>query len=250
MKLKLDESGNVIVRNDKPVYETNNGNEIEFDAESTTNTIQNLTRERDGLKATNKTMADGAEKFKDLDLEQITKDRTIVKNLDDKKLIDAGEVDKVKAELSNVFNVEKRKLEDMLGSKDAKINDLMIGSLFAQSNYLKENIILPSDMCRDSFGKNFKIEDVSGKLTVVGYVGDNKIYSQKNSGELAGFEESIEAIVGGYEMKDRILKSSNNGGSGSGSGGSNNKQKIKGNLGGNRQERAAAIASRFPDLSN
>ena len=218
MKLKLDDAGHVVVEDGKPVYIFDTGKEVVFDAKNTTDTIQNLIRERDTLKSGNHELTESLVKFKDLDIEQINKDRETVKNLGDKQLIDAGEVERVKAQMAEVFETDKAKLNDVLASKDLLINDLMIGSRFAESAYLRDNVILPPDMCRDSFGKNFKIEDVKGKPSVVGYIGDNKIYSQTDAGDLAGFEESIQVIVGNYAMKDRILKSSDRGGSGSGSG--------------------------------
>lgn len=223
MKLKLDDSGSVVVSDGKPVYIFDNGKEVAFDAKSTTDKIQNLTREVDTLKTSNAELTASAEIFKDLDIGQVHKDREIVQNLSDKKLIDAGESERVKAQMAEVFNSEKGILKDAVTAKDAVINDLMIGSRFAESAFLRDNVILPSDMCRDSFGKNFKIENVSGKPAVVGYIGENKIYSQTNAGELAGFEESIQVIVGNYAMKDRILKSSDKGGSGAGAGGQNRK---------------------------
>ena len=221
MKLKLDDSGTVVVSDGKPVYIFDNGKEVAFDAKSTTDKIQNLTREVDTLKSSNGELTANAEIFKGLDIEQVHKDREIVQNLSDKKLIDAGEVERVKAQMAEVFQSEKVVLKDAVTAKDVIINDLMIGSRFAESAFLRDNVILPPDMCRDSFGKNFKIENVSGEPSVVGYIGKDKIYSQTNAGELAGFEESIQLIVGNYAMKDRILKSSDKGGNGSGGGGQN-----------------------------
>jgi hypothetical protein len=110
----------------------------------------------------------------------------------------------------------------------------------------KAKLAIPADMVQARFGNAFKIED--GK--VVAYDSqNNKIYSRARPGELADFDEALDVLVDMYPHKDSILKGSGASGGGAGSGGGGGAaQGPKGNFGGSKTERAAAIAARFPDL--
>ena len=101
-------------------------------------------------------------------------------------------------------------------------------------------------MVQARFGSAFKVED--GKIVAYDNAG-NKIFSRSRPGELADFDEALETLVDQYPYKDQILKGSGaSGGGAQQGGGSGGQQKQSGNLGGSREERAAAIASRFPEL--
>lgn len=76
----------------------------------------------------------------------------------------------------------------------------------------------------------------------------NKIFSRSRPGDLADFDEALETLVDQYPYKDQILKGSGASGGGAqhaGGGG----QKQTGNLGGTREERAAAFAAQYPELA-
>ena len=105
---------------------------------------------------------------------------------------------------------------------------------------------IPADIAQKVFSDRLKVEH--GKLIPLDGNG-NPLFSAVRHGEHADFEEAIEVYVSQYPNKDQILKSS--GGNGGGAGDSKNglPNQLKGDLGGSRQERANAIASRFPELN-
>src|SRR5580693_7779351 len=105
MKLQLDDQGHVVIQDDKPVYIADDGKTIAFDYPATLATIARLNAEAKGHREEKEALA---EKFKPFEgIEDPAKDLKaleIVKNLDDKKLIEAGEVDKVRAEAKAAYD--------------------------------------------------------------------------------------------------------------------------------------------------
>ncbi|WP_065235113.1 DUF6651 domain-containing protein [Gallibacterium genomosp. 3] len=216
MRLKLDENGNVVVIDGKPVYIHDDGKEIAFDAVQATNKIAELNNEcKTHRLAKEKAEAD-LKKFEVIgDPDKAIKALEVVKNLDDKTLIDAGEVEKVKSGII-------RQYEEKLSAKDAELNQTkqalnqeVIGGSFARSKYIAEKLNIPVDMVQAYFGKHFSYED--GKIIAKDMLG-NVIFSRIRPGEQANFEEAIEQIVMAYPHKEHILKASGNSGGGSGGG--------------------------------
>ena len=139
-----------------------------------------------------------------------------VKNLDDKKLIDAGEVEKVKAEMRKTFDEQLAESKSHAEKLQSQLHAELIGGSFARSKYAAEHLNLPSDVVQAFFGKHFSISD-EGKV-VAKFADGNEIYSRSRPGEKADFEEALEALVGAYPNKDAILKPSGTSGSGAGTG--------------------------------
>ncbi len=228
MKLKLDEHGNAVLIDGKPVYIHDDGKEVAFDAPGTVATIARL----NGEAKSHRERAEAAEtKLKTFDgienVEVARKALDIVKNLDDKKLVEAGEVERVKTEAvkayeSRIAEQEKNHAEaigKVAGERDAlqkTLFDERIGGQFDRSPFIKEHLIIPSDMARSAFGNAFKFEE--GKLVAFDPSG-NKIFSRIKPGELAGFDEALETLVDNYPNRDYIVKGSGaNGGGASGNG--------------------------------
>lgn len=235
MKLKLDDKGNVVVQDGKPVYVHDDGKEIPFDAPATVAKIGAL----NGEAKTYRERAEAAEgKLKGFDgIEDPAKALEALKtlkNLDDKKLVDAGKVDEIKAEVTKVYEGKLAELQKVIEGKDGHIYKLEVSNRFKSSPFM-EKLILPPDIAEATFGQNFKIED--GK--VVGYINGNKIYSRKTAGELADFDEAFEAIIDAYPMKDRILKSSSQSGTGA----------DQGKGGGQHQGGASVTRSQFDQMA-
>ena len=223
MKLKLDENGNVVVEDGKPVYVHDDGKEVAFDAVYTLGTITRLNKEAQTNREEAKQFKEKLALFGDLDPTSAKDALNKLKNLDDKKLVDAGEIEKLKAELSQSY---KDSYEPQINEWKAKaeqataaLQNELIGGGFARSQFIKDKISVPADMLQATFGNNFKIED--GK-TVAYDTNGQKIYSRSNPSELAGFDEALETLVGGYQYKDSILKGNQSQGGGY-SGGQQNK---------------------------
>lgn len=221
MKLKLDANGNVVVQDGKPVYVHDDGREVAFDAPATVATITRL----NGESKTHRERAESAEAKAKLydgidDPAAAKKALEILKNLDDKKLVDAGEVERVKAE---AIKAVEEKYKPVIDERDRLVGDLRkekIGGSFARSKFVSENLTIPPDFVEARFGSHFELEN--GKV-VAKFANGEKIYSRARPGELADFDEALSELVGQYSQKDQILKGSSGsgGGAGGGQGGGN-----------------------------
>lgn len=222
MKLLLDAQGHAVLKDGHPVYQHDDGKEIPFDAPRAFETIKRLNDENKTRREAEEAANSKLKSFEGLDVEAAKNALETVKNLNDKKLVEAGEVEKVKAEAVEAF---KKQLEETKTSlqkqieganaevkkRDDHIFKLMVSNRFSTSKLVAEKLAVPSDMVESAFGANFKIEE--GK--VVGYLDGKKLYSKETPGEFAQFEEALGLMIEAYPHKDMILKGS--GGSGSGS---------------------------------
>lgn len=225
MELMLDEQGHAVLRNGKPVYKHTDGKEIEFDAGQAFAKIGQLTGENTAYKTRFTEAETKLKTFEGIaDPSAAIKALETLASLDQKKLIDVGEVEKVKAEISKAFQAQ---IDTAVSERDAfkaQLYDEKIGGSFARSKMIAEKLAIPSDLVQARFGNQFKIED--GKAVAYDSNG-NKIYSRSKPGELADFEEALELLVDQYPHKDSILKgtvlpgSSAGGGAGNSGNGSN-----------------------------
>lgn len=212
MKLKLDEAGHVVVSDGKPVYVRDDGSEVAFDAPGTVATITRLNGEAKGHREAKEAAETKLKAFEGItDAAAAKKALETLANLDAKKLVDAGEVEKVKAEAIKAVEerfapvaAENEKLKGELYAEK-------IGGAFARSKIISEKFVIPADMVQARFGQSFKLED--GKVVAYDQNG-NKIFSKANPGELASFDEALDTLVSSYPYKDHILKGT--GGSGGG----------------------------------
>jgi hypothetical protein len=215
MKLKTVEREGVTyaeVLDGKPVYTGDDGKDIAFDATATVATISRITEESKGFKTRAQSAEEKLGKFEGIDdAEAAKRALATVSNLDQKKLIDAGEVEKVKAEAIKAI---EDKYKPIVEERDRLQGDLYsekIGGAFSRSKFITDKVAVPADMVQAAFGKAFKIED--GKTVAYGPDG-NKIYSRSKPGEPADFEEALEHLVEAYPHKDSILKGTGHQGSG------------------------------------
>lgn len=219
MKLKLDDQGHVVLQDGKPVYVYDDGKEVAFDAPGTVNTITRLNAEakthREGKEAAETALkafegiTDGAAAKKALE---------IVANLDQKKLVDAGEIDKVKDEISKAYKGQIDEANTKAATFEKQLYEEKIGGAFSRSKYIGEKLAIPADLVQSKFGAAFKVED--GKTIAYDQHGQ-KIYSRTRPGEIADFDEAIESLVEQYPHRDHILKGSGANGSGAPNGGGN-----------------------------
>src|SRR3984885_6076018 len=112
MKLKLDEQGHVVVQDEKPVYVADDGREIPIDYPGTLATISRLNGEAKKHREEKEALAERLKPFEGIeDPAKAMKALEIVKNLDDKKLIDAGEVDRIKQEAAKSYDDKLKAME-------------------------------------------------------------------------------------------------------------------------------------------
>ena len=217
MKLKLDENGHVVVSDGKPVYVQDDGKEVAFDAPGTVQTISRLNGEAKSHRERAEAAETAVKSFEGIkDPKEALKALETIKNLDAKKLVDAGEVDKVRAE---AIKAVEEKYAPILQERDDLNNRLVaekVGGSFARSKFIADKMGIPADMVEARFGSNFKLE---GDNVIAYDKSGNKIFSASNPGEPAGFDEALGILVEHYPYKDQILRGT--GASGSGSSGGN-----------------------------
>jgi len=215
MKLKLDANGNAVLQDGKPVYVHDDGKEVAFDAPATVAAISRRNSENQALRERAEAAEATVKTFEGIkDPVAALKALETIANLDGKKLVDAGEVQKVKDEAIKAVRAE---YEPVVKERDSLKGELFgerIGGSFARSKFILEKAAIPADMVQARFGQNFKIED--GK-TVAYDVSGNKLFSRSRPGELADFDEALEMLVDQYPYKAQILKGA--GGSGGGASG-------------------------------
>ena len=219
MPWKIEED-QIVVQDGNPVFVHPDGKETAFDAEKSLAKIGELNSEAANRRRELRVVEEKLEPFDGIEdpLEWLETARTAletVKNFDDKKLIDAGEVERVKAEVTKAMQTKLEDVEQALAAKSETLQREMIGGRFARSKFIAEKLAIPQDMVESRFGGNFKIED--GKVVAYDQAG-NQIYSRENPGDLAEFDEALEILVDNYPHKDHILKATDAKGTGAPSG--------------------------------
>lgn len=217
MKLKLDDAGHVVVADGKPVYVTDDGKEVAFDAPGTVATISRLNAEAKGHREGKEAAEKALKAFEGItDPAAALKAMQTVKGLDEAKLMDAGKAEEVKAAAIKAIEEKYAPVVQERDTLMRALHDEKIGGSFARSKFIAEKIAVPSDIIQAAFGSRFTIE--GGKVIAKDASG-NQIYSKARPGEPADFEEALEFLVDAYPHKDSILKGS--GASGGGARGSN-----------------------------
>lgn len=211
MKLKLNDDGYAEVKDGKPVYVDDGGKEHTFDAPAMRSSFDKLNekltsaeKERDEAKGV-------LEKFGDTDPEKAQEALKTLKNLDDKKLIDAGEVERVKGETAAAYEKRLKELQERADGMEKQYASEKLSNAFAASKFAKEKIAVPPDMLQRTFSEHFEYKD--GRIMPKDANG-NPIYSDSNPGDVASFDEALEKIVQQYPHRDSILKGTGNSGSG------------------------------------
>lgn len=212
MKLKLDDQGHVVVQDGKPVYVKEDGSEVAFDVAGTVATIARLNSEAKGHREAKETAEAALKAFEGItDPAAAKKALETIANLDSKKLIDAGEVEKVKQAAIAAVEEQYKPHVERAAKLEAELRAERIGGSFARSKFVADKLAIPVDMVEARFGTAFKMED--GKVRAYDGSG-NLIYSKSNPGEPASFDEALEFLVNAYPQRDAILKGNPNGGSG------------------------------------
>lgn len=216
MKLKTDENGNVVVQDGKPVYVHDDGKEIAFDAPQAMAKIGELGRENRTFREGKETAEAKLKAFDGLEPEKAREALEKLGNIDAKKLIDAGEVEKVKGEIAKSYQAQIDELTGKLNTATSQTADLRREYAFAGSKFVADKVAIPLPFLQKTYGSSFKDED--GRL--VGYDGNGqKIYSRANPGEVADFDEALELLISSDPYKDHILKATTQPGGGAPQGG-------------------------------
>lgn len=259
MKLKLDENGNVVLTDGKPTYVGDDGRDFVFDAPQMYGKITDLTKENAKHREAKEAAEAKVKAFEGIeDAEAARKALETVKNLDEGQLVTAGKVEEIKAAAKKAAEDQvaaavrasadrEKTLAADIAKLQGQLHSELIGGNFNRSKFASEKLAIPADLVQARFGGAYKVED--GK--VVAYDGaGNKLFSRSRPGEVADFDEALEILVDQYPHKEHILKGSGaSGGGASGAGGASGVGAKRGNFGGSKEDRLAAIKSQFPDLA-
>jgi hypothetical protein len=234
MPWKVNEDGAIAVEGGNPVwvYEggEKDGKEAPVEFGKTLATISRLTGESTERKAKLNELTAKYKPLEDAGIEDLAdylgranKALETVANLDDKQVMDAGQIEKIKEGVAKSYEAkiealkktseeQVTKLSTQLSEQDKNIRNLVIRGAFDRSEFLKEKTVLLPDMAFSYFGDRFDIEVKDGKP--VGFAKDkegNPLMSLANPGEIADPVEAIELLVMDHPQRDRILRMESSG---------------------------------------
>ena len=215
---KLDENGNIVMRDGNPVYVNTNGDEQSVAVD----TISRLNNEAKTHREAKEAALERLKAFEGLDATKAREALEMVSKLDANKLIDAGKVDEVKAEITSKLQGQIDEKTKALSELQTKYDNMIINNLFANSEFIRNNVVVPRDMFEAKFRSNFKVEN--GQVVVYGNDG-SRLYSKDRAGEYATPEEGLRILAEAHPNRDSILRANTGSGTGStgasgGSGGS------------------------------
>ncbi|MDE3939039.1 hypothetical protein NUS40_11790, partial [Glaesserella parasuis] len=147
MKLKLDENGNVVVVDGKPVYIHDDGKEIPFDAPQAMQKISSLNAE-------NKQHREAKEK---------------------------AEAEKVRQEVIKGYEQKLADAKALAEKVQGQLHTELIGGSFARSKFVTEKLAMPVDVAQAFFGKHFSIDE-NGAILAKDAFG-NEIFSRVKPGQ-------------------------------------------------------------------
>jgi hypothetical protein len=228
MPWKTNEDGTIEMEGGNPVFIHADGKATPFDGDSALSRIAALNKESKDRRLKIDELTTKLDAFASItDPAEAMKAIELVKNLDAKKLVDAGQVDTLKAEMAKIYTEREaslkgqwQKTEDeyknSLKSRDDLVYSLMVESRFASSPLIKEKTNLLPEIAADHFKKHFKVEGDGTDRKVVGYLPNGeKILSKTKFGETADFEEALSIIFEAHPLKDKFMTAGSSSGSGS-----------------------------------
>lgn len=224
MPYKYDQAGNVVTKEvggrKLPVFVHPDGAEVDVDFEATLGTISRLNAEAKSHREAKENAEKALKVFDGLDPAAAREALDKLKTVDLNKLVDKGEVEKVKAEVKAALEAQYAPTVKERDTLREQLNSHLIGGVFSGSKFVTEkfaaeNGAAAAQIARALFANNFKVVD--GKV-VAHDANGQPIYSRAKPGEIADPEEALQLIVDSSPLKASILKGSNASGSGAGGG--------------------------------
>lgn len=204
--------------------EMKNGNPVWLEADGTEkvlqqDTITRLNTEAAGHRQKAEQLQATVDKFKDIDPDKARAAIETVAKINQKQLIDAGEVDKVRAQISGEYENKIAEKDKAYTDLEGRYNGMRVDNIFATSEFVRDQIAIPQDMFQAYFRNNFK-PGPNGTIEAFDKAG-NRVMSKQKIGEFADPTEALEILVNQHPQKDVIVKPSNHSGSGNNGGGGN-----------------------------
>lgn len=210
VKLKIDGNGNAVLIDGMPVYVHDDGSEKPLDAAAMAGALKKANAEAKERRESLSSLQEKLKAFEDLDPEEARAALTKVRNIDAKKLIDAGEVDKVREAIAKSFGEKLTAAEKRAQDLEAQLHGELIGGGFARSKFVGEKLTLPPDLAQAAFGRHFAIEN--GRVVAKDASGVPIL--SRTTGQPADFDEALETLVSQYPHRESILRATQKGGSG------------------------------------
>lgn len=215
MSWKLDENNNIVLKDGDPVYVDANGVEKTVGVD----TIARLNKEAKDHREAKEDALNKLKVFEGIDPVKAREALETVSKLEANKLIDTGEVDKLKAQITQQFQTQLTEKDTAYNELRSKFDNMLIDNMFANSEFIRNNVAVPVDMFEAKFRNNFKIEN--NEIVPYGYDG-SRMMSKTRAGEYATVEEAMQILAENHPNKDVILKANPGNGSGAGTGGGSN----------------------------
>lgn len=215
MSWKFDDNGNIVMRDGNPVYVDSNGDEKTVAVD----TISRLNREAKDHREAKEAALAKLKAFDGLDAAKAREALEKVSKYEHQIKLDEGKLDEVKNAITTQYEAQLDEKTKALTELQTRFDNMLISNVFANSDFIRDNVAIPRDMFEATFRHNFHVED--GKVTVYDNDG-NRLYSKERSGEPATPEEGLRILTEARADRDSILRANVGSGSGnSGRGGGN-----------------------------
>lgn len=208
MSWKLDENGSIVVRDGNPVYVDTNGDEKTVAVD----TIARLNKEAKEHRIAKEEALTKLRSYEGIDAEKAREALETVSRLDANKLIDSGKFDELKATLNTQYQTQLTEKDNAFNELQNRYDNMVINNVFANSEFIRNNVAVPRDLFEAKFRDNFRVEN--GEVTVYGNDG-NRLYSKERHGEYATAEEGLRILAESHPNKDVILRAKVGTGTGS-----------------------------------
>ena len=209
------ENDQIVLEDGNPVWIAEDNKEIAFDFNQTSKRIAELNEEAKNHRLKAKEYADKLATYTDagIDIEKAKKAIETVQNLDDKKLVDAKQVDVLKSQ----WAADMEKTRQQWAEKEKRLSEALEKEMrdrqeqikrqhfsdSAQNGYLKNTVLTP-DVAYKIWGDKFKVENDN----IIPML--NETTPLPSSDPLkphANFNEALERMFENYEYKNNYLKS-------------------------------------------
>lgn len=215
MAWKIDENGNVELRDGNPVYVDSNGDEKTVAVD----TISRLNREAKEHREAKEAALAKLKTFEGIDPVVAKEAIGKVSAYEAQIKLDQGKLDEVKTAITAQFQTQLDEKTKQLSELQDRYDTMIVSNVFANSDFIRNNVAIPRDMFEATFRHNFKVEN--GQVAVYDNNG-NRLYSKERSGEPATPEEGLRILTEARPDRDSILRANLGSGSGNdGRGGGN-----------------------------
>jgi hypothetical protein len=227
-KWKMD-GDSITVDNGNPVWIYDDGRESGFNAESALKSISDVTAESMARKEKIRGFEAQLEVFKDIEnpgeyLAQAKAAMETLSSLDQKKLMDAGEVDVLKKSIEatykekingmeTAFGAKEKEYKETLNSQNNSISNMLIEGEIGRSGFISDKTVLTPSIAFSAFKNNFKVKEIEGRPFAIASRQDGTaIMSLKDPGKYASVNEALETLVNEHPDKSSLLKGISGGG--------------------------------------